>query len=379
MNLIALKMLFGDRAKYFGLVFAIAFASMLIAHQTSIFVGLMRRTTSQIRDVADAEVWVMDPRVQYFDENEPLTDNDLLRVRGVEGVEWAVPLAKILARAKTAEGRFQVAFLLGHDDATLVGAPRTMLHGSVADLRRPDGVIVDDVGFGFFWPGEPLALGKTLEMNDRRAVVVGICRANPPFQTVPLLYTRYSQALQYTGGERKQMSFVLAHPAPGIPQEELARRIRDKTGLQALPRDDFAWATVRYYLTHTGIPVNFGITIAMAFLVGTVVAGQTFYIFTIENLKQFGALKAIGVGNGRITAMIALQAIVVGGMGFGFGSGLAAAFFAATQNIPHLRAFFLPWQILVGTGGAVIAIVLLASLLSVRRVWFLEPATVFRG
>ena len=54
---------------------------------------------------------------------------------------------------------------------------------------------------------------------------------------------------------------------------------------------------MRYYLRNTGIPVNFGITIGVALVVGTVVAGQTFYLFTIENLKQFGALKAMGVGN----------------------------------------------------------------------------------
>ena len=39
----------------------------------------------------------------------------------------------------------------------------------------------------------------------------------------------------------------------------------------------------------------------------------------------------------------------------------------------------MPWQILVGTGGAVLLIIVLASLLSIRRVFVLEPAVVFRG
>ena len=63
--------------------------------------------------------------------------------------------------------------------------------------------------------------------------------------------------------------------------------------------------------------MNFGITITIALIVGTVVAGQTFYLFTLENLKQFGALKAIGVTNWRLTGMVLLQAFMVGVMGFG--------------------------------------------------------------
>ena len=143
--------------------------------------------------------------------------------------------------------------------------------------------------------------------------------------------------------------------------------------------DDFSWQTIRYYIAHTGIPVNFGITIAIALVVGTVVAGQTFYIFTIENLKQFGALKAIGVTNGRIVAMILQQALLVGSIGFSLGIGMTAAFFEITKDNLDLRGFTLLWQIAAGTGGAVIVIVILASLLSVRKALTLEPAMVFRG
>lgn len=119
--------------------------------------------------------------------------------------------------------------------------------------------------------------------------------------------------------------------------------------------------------------------VALAFIVGAVVAEQTFYLFTIENLKQFGALKAIGVTNARITGMILLQALVVGLMGFAVGMGLTAAFFESTKNISHLRGFYLMWQVMVGTGVSVLTIIVLSSLLSIRRVYVLEPAYVFRG
>ena len=130
---------------------------------------------------------------------------------------------------------------------------------------------------------------------------------------------------------------------------------------------------------HNGIPINFGITIGIALIVGTIVAGQTFYIFTLENLKQFGALKAIGVTNWRITGMILLQALLVGVIGFSIGIGMTAAFFEATKDILDLRGFTLLWQIAAGTGATVLMIVIVASLVSIRRVLVLEPAIVFRG
>jgi hypothetical protein len=59
-NFVALKMLVADRSKYFGLIFTIAFASFLLANQIGIFIGIMTRPASQIRDVVDADIWVMD-------------------------------------------------------------------------------------------------------------------------------------------------------------------------------------------------------------------------------------------------------------------------------------------------------------------------------
>jgi len=87
MNFVALRMLTGDRAKYLGLIFAIAFSTFLLENQTSIFASIMRRTGSQVEDVTDADVWVMDPATRYFDETKALKDTDLTRVRGVTGVD----------------------------------------------------------------------------------------------------------------------------------------------------------------------------------------------------------------------------------------------------------------------------------------------------
>jgi len=134
MNRVALKMLFGDPTKCVGLVFGIAFASLLIMQQSSIFVGLLARTSSVILDTQEADLWVMDPSVTYMDSNRPMRDTELSRVRSVQGVSWAVPLFKATAGVRSADGNLQNAQIIGVDEATSIGLPRNILMGSVDDL-----------------------------------------------------------------------------------------------------------------------------------------------------------------------------------------------------------------------------------------------------
>ena len=157
-----------------GLFFGIAFSTMLMSNQVAIFSGLMLRTASQILDAREADIWVMDPRVEYVDEIEPMTDTQLERVRGVYGVDWAVPFYKGLTVAHARDGLLQQVILLGVDDATLAGVVPHVVLGTVENLKQPDAMIIDRAGFQHMWPGEPLALGKVVELNDHRAVIVGV-------------------------------------------------------------------------------------------------------------------------------------------------------------------------------------------------------------
>ncbi len=144
MTWIALKMLTGDRAKYLGIIAGVTFAALLIAQQASIGCGLLLRTTSTIQDIADVDIWVMDRDVEFIDELKALTDDDLYRVQGVPGVDWAVPFYKGQGRVKLdagnphgAKGLYQQVIVLGLDDATLVGAPRRMVSASWPTSASP--------------------------------------------------------------------------------------------------------------------------------------------------------------------------------------------------------------------------------------------------
>lgn len=174
------------------------------------------------------------------------------------------------------------------------------------------------------------------------------------------------------------LSFILAEPETGVPSSEVCRRIREQTGLAGLTRAEFSEKTLWYFLKNTGIPMNFAITVLLGFVVGTAIAGQTFYLFTLENLKQFGALKAMGASNLTLTWMVLLQAALVGSIGYGLGVGGAAAFGELTKSHSKL-AFLMPWEVLAITGAAVVVISMLASLLSICKLIVLEPAIVFQG
>lgn len=378
MNWIALRMLMGERSKYLGLIFGVTFATLLMTQQVSIFMGILTRTGNQILEVRDADIWVMDNRVRYIDEAPGLQDIDLMRVRGVPGVAWAVRSYKGTVRARLEDGNTRNVRLTGLDDETLVGTPQQMIAGSMSELKRPDAVIIDKAGYEYMWGDEPIQLGRTFQLNDRRAVLVGVCKVAPPFFSDPIIYTRYSQAARYVPRERNLMNFILVKPMDGVDHKELCRRIEQQTGRMALTRWEFFWKTVSYFLSSTGIPVNFGITIALGFIVGAAVTGQTLYLFIVESLKQFGALKAMGVPNHRILGMIVLQALLVGCIGYGLGVGLTTFFFIATGNITHLAGLHMTWFALLGTGAAVIIIVVATSIISARRVLTLEPAVVFR-
>lgn len=371
-------MLTGDRVKFIGLVFGVAFSALLITQQLTIFVNLLMRGGVAVTQVETADVWVMDRSGRTIDATLPMPVTALERVRGVPGVEWAVPMIRSGATVRTAEGELETVTVIGVDDATLIGLPRTMVAGAREALAAPDAVFIDDVGSRKLFPNGDV-LGTRLELNDQRAVIGGIVDAVPTFTGTVILYTRYSNALNFLPGTRNRLSFVLVRTGAGETARGVADRIEATTGLRARTREQFARDGVDFIIENTGIPINFGITVALGVVVGIAIVGLTFSLFIRDNIKQFGALKAIGVTNNRIRWMVAVQAGLVGLIGYGIGLGLATMFIAlGSANSDAFKGFYIPWQIPVITAGAVLIMILLTGSIALRAVLKMEPAEVFR-
>jgi putative ABC transport system permease protein len=376
---VALKMLMGDRVKYFGLIFGIAFATLLMTQQVSIFVGLLTWGANPVLDVREAEVWVMDRRVRQPDEGLAISDAELYRVRSVDGVAWAVPYFRATATIKTADGRVNAITLIGVDNASLVGLPPDNREAAAAAIRGRNAMVLDRTLVGRIWDDGRDPIGEVVEINDNRVTISALTDALPTFAGLPVGYMKFTDAITITPPERNKLSFVLVRGAPGLAPQELAQRIEAQTGLKALTRAQFAGRGVDFIITNTGIPASFGIAIALGVIVAVVITALTLAMFIAENLKSFGALKAIGVTNGQILSMVLSQAWLVGLIGFGLGIGGTATFLAGAENNPNLDGFMLHWQVIAGAAALVALIVTASALVSVRRVLKMDPAIVFRG
>ena len=286
----------------------------------------------------------MDPNVEFIDELKPLTENDLYRVQGVPGVAWAVRFYKGQGRLKldlaTSTTRkpatYQQVIVLGLDDATLVGAPRKMVLG-IAGRPAPAGRRHHGRD------GLPLPLAERaaaspsagcFEMNDHRAVIVGICKASDTFQTFRSFIRAITRPSSSCRRSASVMSFVLVdaeagrRSARGLPAHrgaDASRRRIDRA-CKALTRERVHLDDA--HAISCGGRASWSTSASRsrwASLSAVAIAGQTFYTFTLENLNQFGSLKAMGVSNLRIVGMVLLQALVVGVLGYGARRGPGGA------------------------------------------------------
>jgi putative ABC transport system permease protein len=372
-------MLTGDRVKFIGLVFGIAFSTLLITQQLTIFVNLLMRGASAVNEVSTANIWVMDPVGRTPDITLPMASTALDRVRGVPGVSYAAPLLRSGATIRTPEGKIEGVTVVGVDDATLIGLPRRMKLGQPQDLAAPDSVFIDDSGANKLFGKSNTIVGTRLELNDRRAVIAGIVDATPTFTAGVILYTKYSNALNFVPGTRNRLSFILVQTEAGQSPANVVKAIEARTGLRAREAQDFAQDGIDFIVENTGIPINFGITVVLGVIVGIAIVGLTFSLFIRDNIKQFGALKAIGVTNNKIRIMVAAQSGLVALIGYGIGFFLTVIFIAGgSANSDAFKGFYIPWQIPLITAGVVLAIIFLTGLIGLRSVLKLEPAEVFR-
>lgn len=383
---LALKMLFGDTGKYLMLLAGLVMATFLIAQQAAVFCGLMNWTTATLKNVP-APIWVVENKVEQVNETNPLLDTDVARVRSVKSVAWSAPIYSGIHRVRLTNGSFKMIQLIGIDATTLAGAPVKLIEGRLEDLRLPHAVIIDQLGVKRLaqQKGLKVKLHDIFEINDQEAQVVGIAEAMQSFTGGPYVWTTYERALQYAPPQRKMLSAVIAAPRPGISEQQCSADIEAATGLRTyLNRGfgssdkDFNSSTVWWYVRNTGIPISFGITVLVGFIVGMAISCQTFYSFVMEHMKHLGALKAMGASNATLCLMLILQALTVGLIGYGIGM-LFTSLFGSMALVKHEPPFYMPTVVPFATLGVILMICILSALLGIWRVARLEPAMVFRG
>jgi putative ABC transport system permease protein len=372
---IAYKLLINDRAKFAALLVGITFAVFLMIEMTSLFAGILSRSSSTVINIG-ASMWVMDPAVQTVANTIPLPDYVLDEVRSMPGVKYAVPLYSGGALLKLRDGTYQAVNVIGLDDTTLFGRPE-MIAGNIQDLYAENAFIaIKDAEFNKL--NNP-TLGTEFELNDNRGVIVGIARvASSALFGVPTLYTTYNRALQYIPNTRFTISYLLVEPKTPGDVALIKQRVAQH-GYLALTRDEFVSQISDFYMYKTGIGTNMMLMTIISFIVGLSISGQTFYTFILENIDKFGAIKAIGAKGSELVSMILFQATFVALTGYGIGVGLCALLiwlarwrlpdYAAMITFPNLGTAFVMVVVIAG----------LSSYIGVRRVLRIEPFDIFRG
>jgi putative ABC transport system permease protein len=379
MQWVAISMLIGDRVKFAALVFGVAFATLLMAQQSAFAVGLLSLSGNFVRDVREADIWVMRAGTVSTGSALPMASTELYRIKGVAGVHWAMPLFSGNALVRIADGSSLAVSILGVDDDTLIGTPQTLLLGAFEDLRRPDAVFLNRTAYQKLFPGQPERLGATLELNDRRAVVTGIVKSSPRFGGDNVVYTRYSNATRFVPSGRNTLAFVVVKAQGGSDVAALSQRITQTTGLKAIDRLAFAQENIQQIIKDGGIVQGFAVVVILGAIVGAVIVGLTLSLFIRDNIKQLGALKAIGVRNSVLTVMVLTQSLFAALIGYGLGIGATAWLITALAGaVNSFSTFYLPWQVMAAVAAAIVVMTVGAALFSVRKVLSTDPAEVFR-
>jgi putative ABC transport system permease protein len=376
---VALSMLVGDRVKYLGLVLGVAFSTLMVIQQASLFVGVIRLSAFLVRANPDIDVWVLRPGSGGAEIVEQMPEAWLGRVRSVSGVAWAMPLYRGATFARADNGYLFSVGIVGVDDVTLAGAPFDMIAGQVSDLHIPNSVIADISTFKRLFGDRPVTDTPAIEIGKKLVRVVGVCRAVKTITGGDVVYTRRSVAVRLGQEPNNTVSLVMVKAQPESDPIDVAREIERRTGLDAFTREEFVAHITDWTLEMTGIVQVLGSVIVMGVVIGVLVVGQTFYLFAYENQRYFATFKAMGASDLTIIRMLGFQAMLVSIIGYGLGLGGANAILIAGDNdLSPMRGLVLESSVMIAVGLLTPILVLITAMLGARRVLSAEPGSVFR-
>ena len=363
-----------DRVRLAVTLTGIVFAVVLMVVELGLFVGFTV-TTSNLIDNSRADPWVTSKHVPYIELGVPFTERKLYQVRVVPGVADAEKFILRWTQWKRHDGRQESVQIVGiNPDKPLVG-PWNLVEGSVADLKKPDAIIIDETYKDKL--GVTRA-GEVFELNGRRARIVGFTRGIRAFTTSPHVFTAFKNAQNYTRLPEDQTIFVLVKVAPGADRNQvrgdIVAHVKD---VDVFTRAEFSRMTRSYWMFTTGAGVAVLLAAFLGLVVGFVVVAQTIYATTVDHLREFGTLKAIGASNRYIYKVILKQASISAVIGYALGMSVSLLVVRASQH--GGAAILVPWPMAVGMFFVTLFMCAGAAVVSIRKVTRLDPAIVFKG
>lgn len=371
---LAWRNLFYDKVRLVVTLTGVVFAVVLITVQLGLFMGFTR-TTSNISDNSKADLWVAQEGFRNLDQAAPFPERKLYQVMAVAGVEKAEKYVVQFSRWKRADGGEEGVTIVGFNPDNPLGGPWNLVAGSVTDLKGADTVIIDEI---YRDKLGVTRLGQTVEINDHRARVVGLTRDIRSFTTNPRVFTSFKNALNYTRMSEDETTYVLVKAAQGADLQTLKREIvAHVAGVEAYTTPEFSRKTQIYWMFSTGAGVALLIAAGMGLVVGVVVVAQTIYATTIDHLREYGTLKAMGASNGYIYRVIIKQAAISAVIGYAL--GMFVSMFVVRASSKGGAAITVSWEMGLGMLVLTFLMCVAASVVSINKVTRIDPAMVFKG
>lgn len=386
---LARRNLFHDKVRLAVTLTGITFAVVLVVVELGLFLGFST-TTSSLIDRSRADLWIASRRVPYIEQGAPFSERKLYQVRATPGVATAEKYIARFAGWKRPDGGHESVQVVGFNldqqplpagnspsvqSPTLMGGPWNITSGSIADLNAPDAVLVDDL----YWKKLGVThVGEVFEINGYRARVVGTTHGIRSFTTSPYIFTSFKNAQDFTNLNEDQTVFILVRALPGVDlkqlQHDLQSRLRD---VDVLTSSQFSSMTRSYWMFTTGAGVAVLLAALLGLVVGVVVVTQTIYATTMDHLREYGTLKAIGAPNSYVYRVILEQAGMSAVMGYAM--GISVSLFVVRGAASGGAAILLPWPMAALIFGLTLVMCGIAAAVSINKVTHLDPAMVFRN
>ena len=376
MALLARRNLFHDRTRFAVTLTGIVFALVLIIIQFGLFLGFTTTTSNNI-DHSGADIWIVFHGVGYFDTGRMFSERKFYEVLSVPGVRQAEKYIQNFAYWKKPDGGVENVQVIGFHPGSGLGEPWNVVEGSVLAVKLEDGVIVDELYKEKLGVSK---IGDRVEIGDHRARVVGFTRGIRSFTTSPFVYTSFKNALNYTRPEARedQLAYILVTVAPGVRSREVLESLRARlTDVDIYTREEFSRRTRFYWMFTTGAGLAVLTAALMGLVVGVAVVAQTIYAATMDHIREYGTLKAMGATNGYLYRVLIEQAAWSAVLGYAF--AMFAAHFIVEASEKGGALILLPPAMKIAMLVLAVFMCIAAALVSINKVTRIDPAMVFRG
>jgi putative ABC transport system permease protein len=372
---LATKSLLHDKLRFFITVSGVAFAVTLVFVQVGLFIGLMSNASLTIENI-DADLWITSRNTPNVDFAHTFPETHVKRVRSIPGVLRADNLIVWFMQVNLPTGAIEGTETYALEDFSKWDFPPGLQEGNVQDLRRGPYMILDDSAikrWGAF------KVGDYREIFGRRLKIIGRTVDAKSFTTTPLTFMDYRLVQSLNPNTmRGNTTYVLVKLAPGADREAVRAEIQRRLPFNdVFTRDEWAKRSQSYWIESTGLGLNMYITVFLGCLVGIVVVAQTLYTSTMEHIKEFGTVKAIGGGNVEIYKILGKQATIAAVAGFALGALQAFAIRPLMAKID--LKLIIPNSLFAAVLAGSVALCLTAAMISFRKVAKIDPALVFRS